>query len=46
LRIRALHTYYGHVHALRGVSLDVEEGDIVALIGNNGAGKSTLLTTI
>ena len=46
LRIRALHTYYGHVHALRGVSLDVEEGDIVALIGNNGAGKSTLLNTI
>lgn len=46
LRIRDLHTHYGHVHALRGVSLDVEEGDIVALIGNNGAGKSTLLNTI
>jgi branched-chain amino acid transport system ATP-binding protein len=46
LRIRDLHTYYGHVHALRGVSMDVEEGEIVALIGNNGAGKSTLLKTI
>jgi len=46
LRITDLHTYYGHVHALRGVSLNVEEGDIVALIGNNGAGKSTLLNTI
>jgi branched-chain amino acid transport system ATP-binding protein len=46
LRITDLHTYYGHVHALRGVSLKVEEGDIVALIGNNGAGKSTLLKTI
>lgn len=46
LCITDLHTYYGHVHALRGVSLNVEEGDIVALIGNNGAGKSTLLNTI
>jgi len=46
LRITDLHTYYGHVHALQGVSLNVEEGDIVALIGNNGAGKSTLLNTI
>lgn len=46
LRISDLHTYYGHVHALRGVSLEVKEGAIVTLIGNNGAGKSTLLKTI
>lgn len=46
LRVRDLHCHYGHVHALRGVSLDVEEGSIIALIGNNGAGKSTLLNTI
>lgn len=46
LRISDLHTYYGHVHALRGVSLEVKESAIVTLIGNNGAGKSTLLKTI
>lgn len=46
LRVTDLHVYYGHVHALRGVSLDVREGSIVALIGNNGAGKSTLLNSI
>jgi len=41
-----VHTYYGAVHALRGVSLTVEEGEIVTLIGSNGAGKTTTLRTI
>ncbi len=46
LQVTDLQVYYGHVHALKGVSLEVKEGSIVALIGNNGAGKSTLLKTI
>jgi branched-chain amino acid transport system ATP-binding protein len=46
LTLNDVHTYYGHVHALKGVSLDVAAGEIVALIGANGAGKSTTLRTI
>jgi branched-chain amino acid transport system ATP-binding protein len=46
LSIRGVKTYYGHIAALRGIDLDVEEGEIVALIGANGAGKSTLMMTI
>jgi branched-chain amino acid transport system ATP-binding protein len=46
LELRAVHTYYGHVHALKGISLSVAPGEIVALIGANGAGKSTTLRTV
>ena len=46
LEVDNVHTYYGHIHALRGISLTVEEGEIVTLIGANGAGKSTTLNTI
>jgi branched-chain amino acid transport system ATP-binding protein len=46
LEVENLHTYYGYIHALKGISLTVEEGEIVTLIGANGAGKSTTLRTI
>ena len=46
LEVKNVHVYYGNIHALRGVSLTVEEGEIVTLIGANGAGKSTTLFTI
>jgi branched-chain amino acid transport system ATP-binding protein len=46
LEVENVHVYYGNIHALKGVSLTVEEGEIVTLIGANGAGKSTTLFTI
>jgi branched-chain amino acid transport system ATP-binding protein len=46
LELEDVHTYYGNIHALKGVSLTVEKGEIVTLIGANGAGKSTTLNTI
>jgi branched-chain amino acid transport system ATP-binding protein len=46
LELENVHSYYGHIHALKGISLTVEEGEIVTLIGANGAGKSTTLNTI
>ncbi|MCB9134251.1 MAG: ABC transporter ATP-binding protein [Anaerolineales bacterium] len=46
LEVNEIHTYYGNIHALKGVSLTVEEGEIVTLIGSNGAGKTTTLRTI
>lgn len=46
LEIDNIHSYYGHIHALKGISLKVNEGEIVTLIGSNGAGKSTALRTI
>ena len=46
LELRDVHTFYGNIHALKGISLTVERGEIVTLIGANGAGKSTTLKTI
>ncbi|MCK5054092.1 MAG: ABC transporter ATP-binding protein [Anaerolineales bacterium] len=46
LEVQNLHTYYGNIHALKGLSISVEEGEIVTLIGANGAGKTTTLRTI
>ena len=46
LKLDDVHTYYGSIHALKGISIDVREGEIVTLIGANGAGKSTTLRSI
>ena len=46
LRVEEAHTYYGQIHALQGITLDVNKGEVVTLIGANGAGKTTTLKTI
>jgi branched-chain amino acid transport system ATP-binding protein len=46
LEIKDIHTYYGNIHALKGISLTVSQGEVVTLIGSNGAGKTTTLRTI
>src|ERR671938_504728 len=46
LELQNVHTYYGNIHALKGISITVGRGEIVTLIGSNGAGKSTTLRTI
>ena len=46
LELKDIHTYYGAIHALRGISMSIDEGEIITLIGSNGAGKSTTLRTI
>ena len=46
LELDDIHTYYGNIEALKGISLEVEEGEVVTLIGSNGAGKSTTLRSI
>jgi branched-chain amino acid transport system ATP-binding protein len=46
MRVRDVHSYYGHIHALQGIDIDVRAGEIVTLLGTNGAGKTTTLRTI
>src|SRR3954454_8345023 len=46
LQLKDVHSYYGHIHALQGISLEVRTGEIVTLLGANGAGKTTTLKTI
>lgn len=46
LQLKGVHTHYGHIHALKGLDVEVETGEVVTLIGANGAGKSTLMMTL
>ncbi|MCP4167483.1 MAG: ATP-binding cassette domain-containing protein [Chloroflexi bacterium] len=46
LEVNDIHAFYGNIHALKGVTISVDEGEIVSLIGGNGAGKTTTLRTI
>ncbi len=46
LQVKDIHTYYGNIQALKGISIEIQEGEICTLIGSNGAGKTTLLRTI
>ena len=46
LKVEDLHVYYGSIHAIKGISFEVNEGEVVTLIGANGAGKSTTLNTV
>jgi branched-chain amino acid transport system ATP-binding protein len=46
LKVDNLHVYYGHIHAVKGVSFDVQDGEILTLIGANGAGKSTIMKAV
>ena len=46
LKVDNLHVYYGSIHAIKGIAFEVNEGEIVTLIGANGAGKSTTLNTV
>ena len=46
LKVDDIHVYYGNIHAIKGISFEVNEGEIVTLIGANGAGKSTTLNTV
>ena len=46
LKVNELHVYYGSIHAIKGISFEVNEGEVVTLIGANGAGKSTTLNSV
>ena len=46
LEVQDIHTYYGRSHILQGISLDLEEGEVICLLGRNGAGKTTTVNSI